>query len=493
MTSRAKIRLQVMLAAAAGLGLRLWFVAKYPVTDTGDSSFYIDLAWNWLKRGVYGFTVNGRLTAVDMRVPGYPAFLAAVFRWAGQSTRAVMVTQAVLDMATCFAVALIAARMAPGKSRQRVALAALWLAALCPFTANYTAVILTETLATFLTAVAILALLETDCGRALGEDDSGRAMAQPIAWMIAGIVVGLGTLVRPETPLLLFAGGLVLATRWRRKRDWGKLTRAGALVGVGLILPLLPWAARNARVFGEIQFLAPRYSELPGEYTPLGFNAWTNSWLWRFRDVYTTQWNLDVAEIHIDDLPSYAFDSPEERNRVADLLEEYNETLTMGPKLDEQFQRIATERARRHPLREYVTIPFLRSLTLWFTPRVELLPLSGHLFPWREEWQDDRPDFEATGTLLAINFGYVGLALAGLATAYNSPGWSLLVVFVVVRTLFFTHVETIEPRYMLEAFPAVIALGAQVFRGKTPPTEANFDSHLPGSRPRKENDGDGRR
>jgi hypothetical protein len=32
-----------------------------------------------------------------------------------------------------------------------------------------------------------------------------------------------------------------------------------------------------------------------------------------------------------------------------------------------------------------------------------------------------------------------------------------------VRTLFFTHIETIEPRYVLECFPAVIALGAQVF------------------------------
>jgi hypothetical protein len=29
--------------------------------------------------------------------------------------------------------------------------------------------------------------------------------------------------------------------------------------------------------------------------------------------------------------------------------------------------------------------------------------------------------------------------------------------------MFFTHIETIEPRYVLECFPAVIALGAQAF------------------------------
>jgi hypothetical protein len=40
----------------------------------------------------------------------------------------------------------------------------------------------------------------------------------------------------------------------------------------------------------------------------------------------------------------------------------------------------------------------------------------------------------------------------------------LLVVYCVVRTLFFARfVETPEPRYVLECFPAVIALGAQVF------------------------------
>jgi hypothetical protein len=41
---------------------------------------------------------------------------------------------------------------------------------------------------------------------------------------------------------------------------------------------------------------------------------------------------------------------------------------------------------------------------------------------------------------------------------------ALLILFCVVRTLFFARfVETPEPRYVLECFPAVIALGAQVF------------------------------
>src|SRR5271170_1514249 len=164
MTTKTMMRVNVALAAMAGLGLRLYFVLKLPVTDSGDAPFYIELAWNWLKNGVYGAIVEGQLMPLDTRVPGYPAFLAAIFRVAGQSSRAVMLTQAIVDLATCFVVALIAARLAPEISRRRVALAALWLAALCPFTANYTAVVLTETLMTFFTALAILILLQTKLG-----------------------------------------------------------------------------------------------------------------------------------------------------------------------------------------------------------------------------------------------------------------------------------------------------------------------------------------
>jgi hypothetical protein len=43
---------------------------------------------------------------------------------------------------------------------------------------------------------------------------------------------------------------------------------------------------------------------------------------------------------------------------------------------------------------------------------------------------------------------------------------ALLIAFVIVRTAFFAgFIETPEPRYVLECFPVVLALGAQVFRG----------------------------
>jgi hypothetical protein len=260
------------------------------------------------------------------------------------------------------------------------------------------------------------------------------------------------------------AAGLVLAQKWWRPVNWTKLLRAGLLLAAGVILPLVPWAARNWRTLHEVQFLAPRYSELPGEYTPLGFIGWTNTWLWHFRDVYLTDWRLNGEEIPIEEIPASAFDSPAERARVSDLLDQYNDDLTVGPALDQQFRKIALERTRRDPLRTYLKIPFLRSLTLWFTPRIELLPYSGRLRPVRVEWEDDRPDFLTTLSLVAANFVYLGLALAGIWIARREPGTALLITFIILRTAFFTTmVETPEPRYVLECFPAVIALGAQVF------------------------------
>ncbi len=460
-TPTAKMRAHAVFAALAGLVLRFYFILKFPASDSGDAPFYIELAWNWLKNGVYGLSINGRLTPVDMRVPGYPAFLAAIFAFAGRTPRAVLFAQAALDVAGCFVIALIAARLAPEASRRRVTIAALWLAALCPFTANYSAVVLTEVLVTFLTALALLVLLEANRREMLDASATGGARGLS-PWFLGGILVGFGTLVRPETPLLLAATGLALALRWWRPRDWRRLARAGVLMAAGLALPLAPWAARNWRTLHEVRFLAPRYSVLPGEFEPLGFDRWTATWLWRMHDVYPTLWTINSEAIHIGDLPASAFDSSQERERVASLLDEYDKTDTLTREEDGEFAEIAHERTARDPLRTYAKIPLLRSLALWFTPRIELLPYSGQMVPFASEWEDDRVDLLVTLSFIAMNGFYLALALIGAWFARGRCGWGILVAFILVRTIFIAgFVETPEPRYVLECFPAAIALAAQ--------------------------------
>jgi len=479
MTPLLTMRKQRLAAALLGLGLRLFLVWRFPVV-TGDVKIYEELARNWLDLGTYGLFVSGQLIPVDIRVPGYPAFLAAIYTVLGGRRLAVLLTQAVLDLATCFLAAVLAARLAPKPSRSRVAVATLWLAVLCPFVANYAAAPLTEVLATFLTALGLLVLL-TPWTRSDPCIDDQYSLSSK-TWFLGGFIVGLGTLVRPETPLILAAVVLVLAVRWGRPSNWQRPVGSSLCMAAGLLLTLVPWAARNWRTLGRVQFLAPRYAELPGEYVPRGFYAWTKTWLVRYRDVYTL-WKLQEVPISVEDFPASAFDSDAERDRVAKLFEQYNETLSTSPEWDREFARLARERITRRPLRTYISIPLGRAATLWFTPRIELLPYSGHLWPPGQKWEEDPVDFLVTLGFGLLNFLYVGLALVGAWRFRRQPGVAVLMAFIFIRTAFFTQVETPEPRYTLVCFPAVWGLAGFVWSkgsgGATPERpEPKQKSHL---------------
>jgi hypothetical protein len=454
-------------ALLAGLALRFFFVWRFPF-PSGDTPYYEELARNWLYHGVYGFYSHGHLVASDVRMPGYPGFLAIIYCLAGPGRKAVLVAQAFLDLATCILTACIAGRLAAGTGesiRSRITIAALWLAVLCPFTANYSAALLTEVLATFLTTLAVLLFLLPSAVQI----DLIRARADLLrsvwVWFLGGVVVGLGTLVRPETPLLLVAVLLVYWLRWWRPANWEKLIVATLWMALGVLLPLVPWAARNANTFGRVQFLAPRYAETYGDVMPTGFYAWTKTWMFRFRDAYLFTWKLPADPISLDDLPSHAVDSPQERSRVASLLERYNREHSMAIQTDMEFAQLALERTQRHPIRTYAWIPIERAAAMWFTPRITLLPYSGKLWPLGESWHQNPTDFEVTLCFALLNFLYAGLALAGAVHWRECPGIVLIVAFIVIRTAFLTQLQTCEPRYVLECFPALLALCAQVWNG----------------------------
>jgi hypothetical protein len=469
-----------IVALAAGLCLRLFFVFKYPA-NSGDTVLYEQMATNWLKHHVYAMEVFGQITPVDLRMPGYPAFLAIVYAITGRTgpdaRLGVMIAQALVDLLSCVLIATLAATLSlmvnernpPG----RVFTAALWLAALCPFTANYVAVPLTEVFAIFFTAAALLPLCLL-VGRPRNNGwlfiKKDWRFANNFAYLagFAALLVGGGTLFRPESPLLLVAAwivlGIVLVSQHEAKR-W-LLTVAGtALV---CAIPLVPWAVRNAVTLHEFQFLAPKNSNLPGELVPYGFMSWEKTWLYRFRDVYLVPWKLNDEVIRVDDIPARAFDTPEERDRVAAILEPYNNDLTLTPEEDRAFGELARQRTARHPLRTYLWLPLARAVTMWFTPRIELIPVSGTVFPLRQSWQDDKIDQSVTVGLFLLNIAYVVLAIWGALRLWRRssavrPAVGVLVVFIVLRTAFLTTLETPEPRYVLVCFPAIIALAAQVF------------------------------
>ena len=147
---RLKTGFYAALALVAGLALRLWFIARAGRVD-GDTLIYGNIAKNWMQHGIYGFATTAKgLMPTLIRLPGYPLFLAACFRVFGVDRYvAVMYVQGLLDLFTCLLVAALARRL----FGQRAGLAALWLSALCPFTAAYVAAPLTEILTLFTIAL----------------------------------------------------------------------------------------------------------------------------------------------------------------------------------------------------------------------------------------------------------------------------------------------------------------------------------------------------
>src|ERR1700688_4317976 len=91
-------------ALAAGLCLRLFFAFKFPFAPS-DTGLYEQLATNWLQHHVYAVTVDGALVPVDLRMPGYPAFLAGIYAITGHTGPDarfyVVVAQAAVDLCAC--------------------------------------------------------------------------------------------------------------------------------------------------------------------------------------------------------------------------------------------------------------------------------------------------------------------------------------------------------------------------------------------------------
>ena len=119
-----------------------------------------------LAHHVFGYTEDVLLPTL-VRLPGYPAFLALCFTLFGSANYvAVICIQAAVDLLSCLLLGKLAGRL----MGSRAEMATLWLAALCPFTANYAAVALTESLSLFCVVLGPLrtGTLDFDQPRNLG-------------------------------------------------------------------------------------------------------------------------------------------------------------------------------------------------------------------------------------------------------------------------------------------------------------------------------------
>jgi hypothetical protein len=473
--------------ALAGFVLRLFFIIYFPAV-TDDSHIYAGLATNWLQHGVYGEMQAGQtesqagrtIASTDARMPGYPAFLAGIFFLFGVGNfKAAMLVQSLVDLGTCMIVADVARRMI-GAGAARIAFA---MTALCPFLANYSAAVLTETLEIFFTALAL------DCaGAALNRmlGDGAKESFKRILidrtciglWVATGAAIAACILLRPDGGIVLAAVLLYLVVLYLAalvgkgmaspNRGQGKniinlrvinFLVAAIIVAIFALAPLTPWAIRNFRTLHHFQPLAPRYATDSDELVLRGFNRWVKTWMVEYASVEEIYWNVPGEKIDPQKLPARAMESAAERETTLSLIADYNETQDIAPELDAGFGDLAAERIRAHPVRYYFVLPLLRVADMWLRPRTEILPPDVRWW----EFNDD-----AKRSVVAVGFGVLNLAyvVAALVALFRRPSgirWEgLLVSFLLLRSALLATLENPEPRYTLECYPAIIVLASAV-------------------------------
>lgn len=437
-----------LLLSLGALLYRLYFAVLLPCLAAGDTYVYANLARTLLNHHVYGLSGgDGSFYVTLIRLPGYPLFLAVVFRLFGQDHwRAVMVLQAFVDTATCLVIAGIARRVI----NDRAAKIAFVLAAICPFTANYAGTVLTETLTIFCTSLALLfaviAFEEKRLGPMIG----------------CGAALAYGILLRPDTGWLLGSIGIFMLLRmWVIPGERKFLFKAGVVVLAVSLAPLVPWTIRNWRVFHVFQPLVNPAAMDPGETEPFGFERWMNTWMVDYSNLEDFAFHVSGEPVNFDDIPQRAFADAEEKERVRGLIAKYNDQLDVLPDVDAEFGRIADRHIRAHPIHYHVVVPLLKVVGIWLRPRTEMLPIDTHW--WR--FRADPHDSAWAIFLMLVNFGFVAIAMIGILRGPPMRYVGVFLMYLLVRTFLLGYMGEAEDRYTLECFPCLLVLGARYLAG----------------------------
>lgn len=446
-----------------GFLLRVYFLQKQAFL-AADSVLYQDIALNWLHHHVYGLTEAGQIRATLIRLPGYPAILATLWWLFDPLLHAtpgtlrgflpVLWLQIAADLVTCCMVGLIARRIG-GIS---CGLAALALACLCPFTANYAVVPLTETFTVFFLTLAFYLL------------QRWRADRRTLWILPLAFALSCSVLLRPDQGLLAVAIVPILLICNGSETLQKRLQPAILCVAL-TILPFVPWTARNYRTFHVFQPIAPKQATDPGEPAPIHFERWFRTWGADFTSTQNAYWNYPEDPINAADLPERAFDTPLQRQQTERLLQQAGYEGKLNPQVEAGFETLAQERIAAHPWRYYLLLPLARLVNMLFHPRTEMLPVAER---W---WQFNKHPAQTIFALAyaALNLAYFFAAIPGFRSALKRERLLVLSMagYIALRCLLLLTLDNPEQRYTLEFFPLLIVFAACLWMNPDQPPKGS--------------------
>ncbi len=239
MRSRGLLLAAILIVCVVGRGGYVLYLvhSNASVTTEGDTPTYLGPARELADHGRFdSATPAGR--PEFLRTPGYPLFVAAVYRVFGQHDTAVLLVQVLLSALTVFLAYLLAARI----WSVPIGLLAALFTALEPLQNSTSATLLTESLSALL--LTLLAVIGFSAFR--------REPPRLGSWVSLGLVLAVATLVRPVTYYLpLFVGVLVLIRAARRRREWWDLAKVTAAFVLPLVVLVGGWQFRNHERVGS--------------------------------------------------------------------------------------------------------------------------------------------------------------------------------------------------------------------------------------------------
>lgn len=221
MTRNKIIILIFLVALASGL---FWNQKMFGQPIDSDQNLHNEVALNILNGGQFVF--NGRPAPIE---PGYPIFLAGIYKIFGHNYNIVRIIQIILFALSVIFIYLLVEKI----FNKKITVWSAVIIALFYGLANQAGNILTETLFIFLISVFVWAIykasLENSC----------------LWFFVSGAVLGVATLTRgiiQFLPLIIIFNILVF---YNKKASFGSAFSRAGIFFIAFVLILLPWFTFN--------------------------------------------------------------------------------------------------------------------------------------------------------------------------------------------------------------------------------------------------------